>query len=53
MPQMKPLNWLFLYIMSISLLLLMMMFNYFNFKYENMVKKSINSINLNLKNWKW
>nr|YP_010868508.1 ATP synthase F0 subunit 8 [Apatetica glabra]WGU20041.1 ATP synthase F0 subunit 8 [Apatetica glabra] len=51
MPQMAPMNWLFLFIMFIMIFMLFNSVNYFSFKYTPMVKTTIK--NINKINWKW
>nr|ALO71116.1 ATP synthase F0 subunit 8 [Pselaphinae sp. 10 EF-2015] len=51
MPQMSPLNWIFLY-MFFSMIFIM--FNIMNYYYLNYKPKYINNLNKkNSKNWKW
>nr|AMW68011.1 ATP synthase F0 subunit 8 [Negha inflata] len=52
MPQMAPMNWLFLYILFISLFMLFLMKNYF-FLSNNFKSINISSLKLEKKNWKW
>nr|YP_009995327.1 ATP synthase F0 subunit 8 [Ochthebius capicola]QNP09730.1 ATP synthase F0 subunit 8 [Ochthebius capicola] len=51
MPQMAPMNWLFLFLMFTMIFLMFNSMNYFSFKYDNL-KKFIIKKNLKL-NWKW
>nr|YP_010586007.1 ATP synthase F0 subunit 8 [Anisocentropus kawamurai]UZZ43743.1 ATP synthase F0 subunit 8 [Anisocentropus kawamurai] len=53
MPQMLPLNWLFLYIFFILLYIFFLKLNYFSYK-PFFLKNNNNIIFLNNKlNWKW
>nr|YP_010304994.1 ATP synthase F0 subunit 8 [Semidalis macleodi]ULR86825.1 ATP synthase F0 subunit 8 [Semidalis macleodi] len=52
MPQMAPMNWLFLFIYSILMLYLFSNLNYF-INYKNLSFKSKINKNLKLNNWKW
>nr|YP_009995509.1 ATP synthase F0 subunit 8 [Ochthebius viridis]QNP09964.1 ATP synthase F0 subunit 8 [Ochthebius viridis] len=52
MPQMAPMNWLFLFIMFSMIFMLFNSMNYFSFKYDNIMKKN-NIKNIKKLNWKW
>nr|YP_010472526.1 ATP synthase F0 subunit 8 [Harpalus griseus]UVG42150.1 ATP synthase F0 subunit 8 [Harpalus griseus] len=53
MPQMAPMNWLFLYLMFTIIFLLFNFLNYFMFLIQNK-KKSIKNIFFNkILEWKW
>nr|YP_010271031.1 ATP synthase F0 subunit 8 [Scarites subterraneus]UFR82461.1 ATP synthase F0 subunit 8 [Scarites subterraneus]UJY97976.1 ATP synthase F0 subunit 8 [Scarites subterraneus] len=53
MPQMAPMNWLFLYMFFILIFLLFNFFNYYMFLIKN--NKHLNNKNYSIKimNWKW
>nr|YP_010726208.1 ATP synthase F0 subunit 8 [Diprion wenshanicus]WDY84657.1 ATP synthase F0 subunit 8 [Diprion wenshanicus] len=51
MPQMYPMNWLFLFLFFILIFILMIIICYF--LNINFMKKKINKIIKYLKNWKW
>nr|ANJ70441.1 ATP synthase F0 subunit 8 [Helochares sp. BMNH1425100] len=51
MPQMAPLNWLFLFIMFITIFIMFNSMNYFSFKYP--VKSYKTQIKKSSINWKW
>nr|ATN41144.1 ATP synthase F0 subunit 8 [Diptera sp. 66 LC-2017] len=51
MPQMKPMNWLILFISTNMILLFMNIMNYF-MNFNKSINKSMNK-NLKKKNWKW
>nr|AJR19243.1 ATP synthase F0 subunit 8 [Sericostoma personatum]QNE85912.1 ATP synthase F0 subunit 8 [Sericostoma personatum] len=54
MPQMMPLNWISLYMYTITIFMIFIIMNFYlfkynnNYKYNNMIYKSINKMN-----WKW
>nr|AFQ62210.1 ATP synthase F0 subunit 8 [Hypomedon debilicornis] len=52
MPQMAPMNWLFLFIFFILIFLMFNSLNYFSFIYNNksMINKNSKTFNIN---WKW
>nr|ANJ70454.1 ATP synthase F0 subunit 8 [Hydrochus sp. BMNH1425167] len=52
MPQMAPLNWLFLFIMFTIIFLMFNSINYFSILY-NTKKLKINNIKNNMLNYKW
>nr|YP_009185986.1 ATP synthase F0 subunit 8 [Sphaeridium bipustulatum]ALO70944.1 ATP synthase F0 subunit 8 [Sphaeridium bipustulatum] len=51
MPQMAPINWLFLFIMFIMIYIVFNSFNYFSFKYP--VKSYQFKTKKSKINWKW
>nr|QXJ79794.1 ATP synthase F0 subunit 8 [Suinzona cyrtonoides] len=51
MPQMMPLNWLFLFFFTINVFLMFNIINYFNYNYS--IKNNNYSKNLIKYNWKW
>nr|QWB85797.1 ATP synthase F0 subunit 8 [Arhopalus rusticus] len=51
MPQMAPLNWLFLFFMFFTIFFMFNSLNYFMFKYN--IKKSSTIKKLLHYNWKW
>nr|QNP09977.1 ATP synthase F0 subunit 8 [Ochthebius yoshitomii] len=52
MPQMAPLNWIFLFIMFTMIFLIFNSMNYFSFKYLTNYNKNFNKVLVKL-NWKW
>nr|QNP09899.1 ATP synthase F0 subunit 8 [Ochthebius sp. IBE<ESP> RA617] len=53
MPQMAPLNWIFLFMMFTMIFFMFNSMNYFSFKYNNLSSNKLNK-NLTFKNnWKW
>nr|ALO70481.1 ATP synthase F0 subunit 8 [Cryptopleurum minutum] len=51
MPQMAPINWLFLFIFFIMIFMLFNSMNYFSFKYP--IKSYKFSMKKTQMNWKW
>nr|ARH53769.1 ATP synthase F0 subunit 8 [Cercyon borealis] len=51
MPQMAPINWLFLFIFFIGIFMLFNSMNYFSFKYP--IKSYQFKSKKTLMNWKW
>nr|ARH54328.1 ATP synthase F0 subunit 8 [Cymbiodyta marginella] len=51
MPQMAPLNWLFLFILFVMIFIMFNSMNYFSFKYS--VKTYKPTQKKSLINWKW
>nr|YP_010729348.1 ATP synthase F0 subunit 8 [Sternolophus rufipes]WED07053.1 ATP synthase F0 subunit 8 [Sternolophus rufipes] len=51
MPQMAPINWLFLFIMFSMIFIMFNSMNYFSFKYP--VKSSTTQKIMKKINWKW
>nr|AML26335.1 ATP synthase F0 subunit 8 [Hydrophilidae sp. BMNH 1274338] len=52
MPQMAPINWLFLFILFIMIFILFNSMNYFSFQYPTKTL-SYQKIKKNIINWKW
>nr|YP_010507210.1 ATP synthase F0 subunit 8 [Amara ovata]UXF64361.1 ATP synthase F0 subunit 8 [Amara ovata] len=53
MPQMAPMNWLFLYIMFNIIFLMFNFFNYYMFLIKNTMKSNKNNNIFKNLNWKW
>nr|AML26316.1 ATP synthase F0 subunit 8 [Hydrophilidae sp. BMNH 1274335] len=51
MPQMAPINWLFLFIFFIVIFMMFNSMNYFSFKYP--IKLTKFSMKKKIMNWKW
>nr|QNP10061.1 ATP synthase F0 subunit 8 [Ochthebius peisonis] len=53
MPQMAPMNWIFLFIMFTMIFLMFNSLNYFSFKYKTNKTEEIKTNNKIKLNWKW
>nr|YP_011002921.1 ATP synthase F0 subunit 8 [Leucoptera coffeella]WPR14287.1 ATP synthase F0 subunit 8 [Leucoptera coffeella] len=53
MPQMMPINWIFLFLMFITIFLLFIIMNYFNYNIKIEKKNYLKNNNFKNLNWKW
>nr|ARH54432.1 ATP synthase F0 subunit 8 [Lebia chlorocephala] len=53
MPQMAPMNWLFLYFMFTLIFLFINFLNYYMFLIENSKESTSNNFLIKISNWKW
>nr|YP_010586280.1 ATP synthase F0 subunit 8 [Hydroptila angulata]UZZ44042.1 ATP synthase F0 subunit 8 [Hydroptila angulata] len=53
MPQMAPINWMFLFLFFLAMLLMFNILNYFNLKIMNLKTFHTNKINIPKISWKW
>nr|WKU83799.1 ATP synthase F0 subunit 8 [Betasyrphus sp. n. AU1] len=53
MPQMAPINWLFLFLLFSIIFILFNMMNYFIYCPLNPKSKNLTKINTTSMNWKW